>query len=262
MTHHENDLLQRRQQLDAARVEVARLVEDHNAAQRDLRSSVIERFEGLTDIRFRIEELTEKCQSELLTFAAGGPQTEASRQASQPLCRELARRGVAMRSVYLESAHNDPATVEHLRWLQANGDEVRTTAALPSRMLIFDRAHAVLPLDPEDSAVGALVLHGPGVINALCELFERVWESAVPFTRGRLHQRDRSEGGLSSQEQAILRLLGEGLTDEVVARKLGISVRTGRRITAELMTRLGARSRFQAGLRAAQLGWLAGADTV
>jgi DNA-binding NarL/FixJ family response regulator len=43
-----------------------------------------------------------------------------------------------------------------------------------------------------------------------------------------------------------------------VARKLGISVRTSRRITAELMTQLGARSRFQAGVIAGEQGWLQG----
>ncbi|MEV7071789.1 LuxR C-terminal-related transcriptional regulator [Streptomyces sp. NPDC091972] len=260
MTRRENELLDRRKELAEARTEVARFIDDHKAAQQDLRGSVIERLNGLEEIRSRIEELTQKCEAELLTFAAGGPQTAESRQASRPLCEDLAGRGVAMRSVYLDSVHNDPATVEHLRWLHSHGDEVRTTASLPSRMLIFDRAHAVLPTDPDDSAAGALVLHGRGVLVALGDLFERVWENALPFTRGRPQHRERGEGELTSQEQAVLRLLGEGLTDEVVARKLGVSVRTGRRITAELMSRLGARSRFQAGLRAAQLGWLAGAE--
>jgi len=44
----------------------------------------------------------------------------------------------------------------------------------------------------------------------------------------------------------------------VIARKLGVSVRTSRRITAELTQRLGARSRFQAGARAVERGWIKG----
>ncbi|MEV7287834.1 LuxR C-terminal-related transcriptional regulator [Streptomyces sp. NPDC093252] len=260
LSHQENDLMERHKQLNEARVEIARFIDDHNAAQQDLRSAVIERLNGLEETRSRIEGLTQNCSRELLTFAAAGSHTEESRRASQPLCEALARRGVVMRSVYLDSVHNDPATVEHLCWLHAHGDQVRTAASLPSRMLVFDRAHAVLPIDPDDSAAGALVLHGRGIIVALCELFERVWEEALPFVSGRPQHRERGFGELSPQEQAVLRLLGEGLTDEVVARKLGVSVRTGRRITAELMSRLGARSRFQAGLRAAQLGWLDGPD--
>lgn len=258
VTRQENEILERKRQLTEARTETARFVDEYNAAQQDLRGAVMERLEGIEEIRFRIEELTHKCETELLTFATGGPQSEASRQASQPLCETMARRGVSMRSVYLDSVHNDSATVDHLRWLHSHGDQVRTTASLPSRMLLFDRAHAVLPTDPDDSAAGALVLHGRGLIVALSELFERVWENAVPFTSGRPQHRERGEGEVTPQERAVLRLLAEGLTDEVVARKLGVSVRTGRRITAELMSRLGARSRFQAGLRAAQLGWLAG----
>ncbi|MFF6995708.1 DUF6879 family protein [Streptomyces sp. NPDC008313] len=262
LSRQENEFLERQKRIAEARIEVARFVDEYTAAQQRLRSTVIERIMGLDDIRSRIEEFTQECETELLTFATGGPQTEASRRASRPLCEELAQRGVVMRSVYLDSVHNDPGTVDHLRWLHRHGDQVRTTASLPSRMLLFDRTHAVLPIDPDASAAGALVLRGQGVIAVLCELFDRVWECAIPFSGGRPQPRDRGEEELSGQEQAVLRLLGEGLTDEVVARKLGVSVRTGRRITAELMGRLGARSRFQAGLRAAQLGWLSGSETV
>jgi hypothetical protein len=105
------------------------------------------------------------------------------------------------------------------RWLHSHGDEVRTTVTLPSRMLVLERAHAVLPTDPDDSAARALVLVALG---------ERVWENALAFTRGRPQHRERRDRELPSQAQAVLRLLGEGLTDEVVARKLGVSVRTGR----------------------------------
>ena len=41
---------------------------------------------------------------------------------------------------------------------------------------------------------------------------------------------------------------GEGLKDEAVAKKLGVSVRTVRRKIYELQQRLGADSRFQAGV--------------
>jgi DNA-binding NarL/FixJ family response regulator len=50
--------------------------------------------------------------------------------------------------------------------------------------------------------------------------------------------------------------LARGFTDEAAARKLGVSVRTARREAADLLTRLHARSRFQAGARAMALGWI------
>ncbi|MEH1017726.1 helix-turn-helix transcriptional regulator [Micromonospora sp. CPCC 206060] len=53
---------------------------------------------------------------------------------------------------------------------------------------------------------------------------------------------------MTEREREVLRLLAQGYTDESVARSLGVSLRTARRIAADLMVRLGARSRFQAGL--------------
>ncbi|SCD54243.1 regulatory protein, luxR family, partial [Streptomyces sp. di50b] len=66
---------------------------------------------------------------------------------------------------------------------------------------------------------------------------------------------DESEG-LTPQEHKLLQLLATGLTDEAVARTLGIGVRTERRMTAELMERLGASSRFEAGVQAARRQWI------
>jgi DNA-binding NarL/FixJ family response regulator len=52
----------------------------------------------------------------------------------------------------------------------------------------------------------------------------------------------------------ILDLLATGCKDETAARTLGLGLRTYRRRVAELMTALGAASRFQAGARARELG--------
>jgi DNA-binding NarL/FixJ family response regulator len=56
------------------------------------------------------------------------------------------------------------------------------------------------------------------------------------------------------RHELVLRLLADGLTDEMVARRLGVSVRTVRNDVACTMSALDANSRFQAGARAAQLG--------
>jgi DNA-binding NarL/FixJ family response regulator len=61
---------------------------------------------------------------------------------------------------------------------------------------------------------------------------------------------------LSERERQLLRLLTAGYTDESAAVRLGISVRTVRRTVSGIMDRLGARSRFQAGVKAADRGWL------
>lgn len=58
-------------------------------------------------------------------------------------------------------------------------------------------------------------------------------------------------------DRMLLDALARGGKDEVVARRLGVSPRTLRRRMTDLMRRLGATSRFQAGVFAAQSGIIA-----
>ena len=64
---------------------------------------------------------------------------------------------------------------------------------------------------------------------------------------------------LSTEEEQVMSQLALGHTDEVAATRLGMSRRTLRRRVHEAMEKLGARSRFQAGLRYAE--WRQGACT-
>ncbi|MFI1523013.1 hypothetical protein [Kitasatospora cineracea] len=164
---------------------------------------------------------------------------------------ELLRRGVELRVLLVDTARHRPAAVEYARRLTELGGQVRTVPALPLRMVVLDRETAVLPLDPA-RADTATVLHGRGPVAALCALFEGLWHGAAPLRR----PRGRDRNGMAAQHYALLRILQQGDTDVVAARKLGISERTVRRLTAEALEVLGARSRFQAGARAAERGWL------
>ncbi|HUC59581.1 MAG TPA: hypothetical protein VMA95_19430 [Streptosporangiaceae bacterium] len=55
---------------------------------------------------------------------------------------------------------------------------------------------------------------------------------------------------------AVLRLLSLGLTDDVIARRLCVSLRTERRIITSLMDVMAVRSRFQLGQEAARRGYV------
>ena len=59
----------------------------------------------------------------------------------------------------------------------------------------------------------------------------------------------------TEEERAVASLLVTGMTDEMAARRLGLSRRTFRRRLKALMDKLGARSRFQAGFMLAETGW-------
>ena len=139
-----------------------------------------------------------------------------------------------------------------MQWLAALGGETRTVPSLPMLMVVVDRETALVPLDPADGRAGALELRSPGAVAAMSALFEHVWSIGVPW--GETPPRDAR--GLSTQEQELLRLLADGHTDEIASRRLGVSLRTVRRMASDMMARLGARSRFEAGVRAARHGWL------
>jgi DNA-binding CsgD family transcriptional regulator len=57
-------------------------------------------------------------------------------------------------------------------------------------------------------------------------------------------------------KSSILTLMANGLKDDVIAKRMGLSVRACRGHIADLMELFGARSRFQAGVIAAGLGLL------
>ncbi len=252
LAREEAALLAKQQEIERSRTAVAQMIaaygDQHPARPDDGSEALV----GIDTIRSRIEELVAECRQELLGFEPKSAQTPENIMASRPLDEALLERGVAIRVIYPDSVRNDQATTGYAAWLTGNGGQVRTTPGLPLRMLVFDRRAALLPTDPADSGAGAVLLRGAGVVAALIALFEQTWGAAAPLGE----ERRRDEKGLSDQEREVLRLLSTGLTDEAVARRLDVSVRTLRRVTAELMERLDARSRFQAGCLATARGWL------
>ncbi|MGH6657760.1 MAG: helix-turn-helix transcriptional regulator [Actinocrinis sp.] len=252
LAEREAAVLEQQRQIAASRAAVAAVVADYADLHPSRQHSDIEQLAGVDAVRSWLEERAHEGLTEVMGFNTGGAQSERSMAASKPLDEEALTRGTIMRTIYLDSARNDPPTLSYLRWLAETGGQVRTAATLPLRMVIFDRKQALIPVNPELSKTGAVVQRGPGMVAALCALFEQMWQAAKPVGE----EKARDGQGLTGQEQAIITLLAEGWTDDVIARKLGVSVRTSRRITAELTQRLGARSRFQAGARAVERGWI------
>ncbi|MFE2721608.1 helix-turn-helix domain-containing protein [Kitasatospora sp. NPDC059327] len=254
MARQQAELAAQQLRIEASRAAAAQLIADF-AELRPLGSHPgVEQLTGLDQIRDRLTVLTREVREEVMTFAPDGGQKPENIEAAKPLDLDLLERGIRMRTVYLDSIRNSPHTVEYVNWLAQHGGQVRTVPALATRMIVVDRTAAVIPVRSDDSAAGAVVLTGQGMLTALCALFESVWAGAGPI--GAAARLD--EHGLSPQEGAALALLAEGHTDDAIAKRLGVSSRTARRIATDLMERLDARSRFQAGVRAAHAGWLTG----
>jgi DNA-binding NarL/FixJ family response regulator len=158
------------------------------------------------------------------------------------------RRGVRYRVVVPDSARTAPVLARQLTKLALAGARIRTVPAVQTDILIVDRATAVYP-----AGQGIAPFRLPGVVTTAVDHFERTWATAAPL----LPRDETGADELSDRERDLLRLLATGATDAAAADELEISVRTVRRLMSDIMDRLGARSRFMAGAKAAHRGWLA-----
>lgn len=160
--------------------------------------------------------------------------------------------GTRLRALYHDSVRDDPAAMLQAAQLASSGAQVRMASDLPPTLIISDKHAALILLEPARPHNGAICVREPIIVTIFATIFNNTWKRSMPL-----------EGaappafalGISANERALLTLLGTGLTDEAVARRLGTSVRTTRRQVATLMAKLGASSRFQAGRKAAERGW-------
>jgi DNA-binding CsgD family transcriptional regulator/sugar-specific transcriptional regulator TrmB len=249
LVREEAALAARQAQLASSRAAVARLV----AERAESRHANGERLLGMDAIHQRIEQLARAMTQECLGVHPGASHRPEDLAAARAADEQPLARGVVMKTLYQETTRNDPHTTAHAHWLLSQGSEVRTAPVLPQRLVIFDRADALVPIDPVDTRKGALHVSEPGIDNALLDLFDQAWATAVPLGAVRA---DDPETGLTTTERELLRLLGSGLTDAAAGQRLGVSSRTVSRLVASIMERLDATSRFEAGIKAAQKGWL------
>ena len=246
------ELRERHHAFDLARNAVAHFTEEYSQWRTQHRTGAAEFIEDNEAALDRLEELSATAQREICSFSPG-TYTPDLVEACRQIDSAALSRGLVLRNVFLNSVNNNPVTRRYANWLAEQGAQLRTSPVLPVRMTIFDRQTAVLPIDP-DSPTGVMVMHCRGVLTVLCDHFEQIWDAAIPL--GASAEPDDEIGDPSAAERVALKLLAQGLTDEAVARRLDVSLRTVRRMMARLMTMLGTRSRFEAGVRAAKRGWV------
>lgn len=244
----EAELAARQAQLVASRAAVTRMV----AERADQHANQGERLHGMDAIHDRLELMGRAATTEVLSSQPGIQRPE-DLAASRPSDTVALGRGITMRTLYQDATRNQPHITSYAHWLLSQGSEVRTAPTIPQRMVVVDRTQALVPIDPTDTRQGALHVTEPGILAALLDFFEQAWNTAVPLGATRP---DDPRTGITPTEREILRLLSSGLTDDTVGQRLGISSRTVGRHMSSIMERLGAGSRFEAGIKAAHKGWL------
>jgi hypothetical protein len=161
-----------------------------------------------------------------------------------------------VRTVSDESYLAAPGGLEGMHKDMTRGEQQRTFSRLPFKMVIADRRTALINLDAQDPDAPKILIHRSTLLEALCLLFEFVWEKATPVVAsrdGEVKVRTESAGYGSEFAKALLPLLSAGLNDKAIAQELDISASTLNRRIGELMSIYDARTRFQLGLQVARL---------
>ena len=214
----------------------------------------IEDLADLETVRAHAQHLARAAQADLQVTVAA-PQAPGDWHAAGILHDASLAAGLRLCVLYHVSAGGDPALMTRITRLSGSGAPVRTTQHLPPVLLLCDQQAALLLRQPTDPGKGGLCVRDPAMVASLGAMFATAWDAATPLS-ALPRARDAEATELTAGESALLRLLAAGLTDESAARQLGISVRTVRRQMAALMIKLGAASRFQAGHKATERGWL------
>ncbi|MER5523607.1 helix-turn-helix transcriptional regulator [Streptomyces sp. NPDC002677] len=220
---------------------------------------------GPADISHALEEVVGLARTEVIGMHPGIPISPERLAEGRIRNKKLLDRGIAMRSMHLTAMLRTSFGPAHLRDLENAGASVRIAAVLPVRLVIADRRVALVSTPSMEQEGSAVRLESGAFPEVLVRFFDHLWvHEAVPLSpavEGVMEgggEVDEASGSdrLTSREQALLRLMAKGLKDEVIARDLGVSPRTLRRLIADLMRRLDCESRFQAGVEAAARGWL------
>jgi len=256
----EAELAQRQEQLASSRVELQSLLTEYLEAtsQPSVASEVVELM-GREAIQRELEAWSQKVRFEMLALHPDTSYSAEMLEAAEAMDLLALERGVRMRSVYPEDCRSDPAVLAYHRTVAKHGAEVRYAKQVPARLLVFDRKVGIIPAYCADNRRAALRLEGEGVAAMLVLNFDLVWSAATPDDAEDSHLEIEAPGadhGPTDLDRILLQLLSMGIKDEAAARHLGVSVRTVRRQIADLMVRLHAGSRFEAGMQAAMRGWL------
>lgn len=241
----EREIYQRRDHIDQIREHIGGL----GADLPDTTGSAFLSADYLIDtaeVRGFLKCASDTCRKEVLVLLSGDDEAaelDLLTSAHLPLDRD-----VIVRVVCRHRDRADLASRVRLKRLVEAGAAVRTVSYVPRPAAVFDQTQAVLFGLPGPRRPGVARVTNLGIVAFLLDMFNHLWDGATP-----LYGADPGYSGVAEDlQRTIAGLMAEGYTDEVIARRLDMSVRTCRRHIAALLRDLDAISRFQAGVLAAR----------
>lgn len=241
--------------LASARTEIDRIAERYREGR--LRSDPRNLVEVLSDrelILERVEQLSNSATSHMWALDrppyVGRPDGGLhSNEEEFAITAAWLRQGIDVRSIYCPQSMERPGRFATLLRLAELGERSRMLPDLPFKLHIIDKRVALVPLSGPvyDDLV---VIHPSGMLDALMELYEAYWARAEPIAA----TAPAPDDTFGPDDLLLLSMLKAGLKDQAIARQLGCSTRTATRRVAAVLTKLGADTRFQAGIRASARG--------
>jgi hypothetical protein len=186
-----------------------------------------------------VERLTARVRNEVVIMTPR--YTPGSYEFAPHVAEGILRRGAGLRAVWRTDVSSDYAA-----WLGNRGVSPRSASTVPVRAVVVD---GLVGLVLNENSAGRVV-RDDAEIASLLALANSLWTMGAEVSSSPTGRPTRS------RHELVLRMLAQGLTDDAIARRLGVSVRTVRGDVASAMIELDARSRFQAGVRAMQMGLL------
>jgi sugar-specific transcriptional regulator TrmB/DNA-binding CsgD family transcriptional regulator len=203
----------------------------------------------------RFDQLLRLASTELRGFDKP-PYLYGPARLNDTLLERLAE-GIGVRVLYDRVALDYPGVSNAMRRCRDAGEEQRALSGVPLKMVIADDKLALIRLTGEPTtASSSLYVHPSALLDGLSQLFETLWRSGTPLHAEAVESCTMSTDRPSPDETTLLGLLAAGLTDEAIARHLGIGLRTAQRQLRQLLVRLGVETRFQAGVQAKARNWL------
>ncbi|MEU6825861.1 LuxR C-terminal-related transcriptional regulator [Streptomyces atriruber] len=230
----ESELLQPvREQLDARQEQLRSISSGfspvhaiYRAARRESQDWLTA-VDGADAVSALLEQAVRDCRAELLTSLP------------DPV---LVTSGVTHRALYPHAARTHAAQWRRIQDIERAGGRVRTLHQLTGHLVLCDRSVAYL----FGQGSGAVEIRHPSVVAHLTAVFEDAWERARPVAEPSA-ARTREPLIVDEVRRTVMKLLVSGLTDDAIARRIGVSRRTVAAHVAEMSRELGSHSRAQLG---------------
>lgn len=227
-------------------IELEELLTDATAQLPDPADPDLRVLTGRGQIVAAIRAVAARCTTEQLSMHPRPPRAEALRE-TEAEDRDALARGIRMRGLVTTAIRSAPPAVTYYRDLSRHGLQMRVSDGLSALTIVVDRRVALVHIGFDAAGEPrALLTESELLVQLLCDLFERTWSLASPLEDS---SPPYSGEALSGRQREIFRLCATGMKDDAIARHLGVSTRTVSSEISAAMMSLGARSRFEAGVR-------------